>query len=116
MEYAYEGKVDAPSSTARELAARLTAVHAPEIAVPVDKTVGARGARRATLGGGQIHSIRQPGYTSWIEVLFGLPGERLTIRHDSLDPSAPCVGGTLLAIRKVSGPPGVARGLERLLA
>jgi 4-hydroxy-tetrahydrodipicolinate reductase len=48
-------------------------------------------------------------------VVFGLPGERLTIRHDAIDPTTPYVGGTLLAIRRVSGLRGVVRGLDALL-
>jgi 4-hydroxy-tetrahydrodipicolinate reductase len=114
-DYAHAGKIDAPSGTARELASRLAAVRTPEVNVPVADTVGARDARGATLGGAQIHSVRLPGYSSSIEIVFGLPGERLTIRHDATDPSAPYVGGTLLAVRRVSSLTGVVRGLERLL-
>jgi 4-hydroxy-tetrahydrodipicolinate reductase len=115
IEYAYDRKIDAPSGTARELATKLATVHTPSLAVPVSETVGARDARGATLGGAQVHSVRLPGFTSSVEVIFGLAGERLTIRHDSLDPSAPYVGGTLLAVRRVSGLTGVVRGLDRLI-
>lgn len=115
IDYSYERKVDAPSGTARELATKLGALRQPQVTVPVGETVGARDARGATLGGAQVHSVRLPGFTSSVEVLFGLPGERLTIRHDSLDPSAPYVGGTMLAIRRVSSLVGVVRGLDRLI-
>lgn len=49
FDYAHDNKIDAPSGTVRELAARLARVRAPEPTVPVDRTVGereARGARR----------------------------------------------------------------------
>jgi 4-hydroxy-tetrahydrodipicolinate reductase len=115
VDYAHAGKIDAPSGTARELASRLAAVRPPELKVPVTDTVGAREARGATLGGAQLHSLRLPGYSSSVEIVFGLPGERLTLRHDSTDPSAPYVGGTMLAIRRVSALTGVVRGLEQLL-
>jgi 4-hydroxy-tetrahydrodipicolinate reductase len=102
LDYASPGKIDAPSGTARELASRLAAVAAPVIARPVEDTVGMREARGATLGGAQLHSVRLGGYSSSAEVVFGLPGERLTLRHDSIDPTLPYVGGTLLAIRRVA--------------
>lgn len=115
IDYSYDKKVDAPSGTSRELAAQLAAVRAPAYHVPVESTVGAREARGATVAHTQIHSVRLPGYTSSIEVVFGVGSERLSIRHDSLDPSGPYVGGTLLAIRRVSALRGVVRGLDRLL-
>ncbi|WP_394823283.1 4-hydroxy-tetrahydrodipicolinate reductase [Pendulispora albinea] len=115
IDYSYEKKVDAPSGTARELANQLAAVRAPSYHVPVSSTVGARDARGATIAHTQVHSVRLPGYTSSVEVVFGVGSERLSIRHDSLDPAGPYVGGTLLAIRKVSALRGVVRGLDRLL-
>ncbi len=115
IDYGYEKKVDAPSGTARELANQLSKVRAPALTVPIESTVGPREARGATLANTQVHSVRLPGYTSSVEIVFGAPGERLSIRHDSIDPSAPYVGGTLLAIRKVSSLVGVVRGLDRLM-
>lgn len=115
IDYAYEGKPDAPSGTARELAAKLAAVRAPEVGRPVDAVLGERAARGATLGGAQLHSVRLGGFASSAEVIFGAPGERLTIRHDAIDKTAPYVGGAMLAIRRVGGLRGVVRGLERLL-
>ena len=45
---------------------------------------------------------------------MGLPGQTLTIRHDSLD-RASFMPGVLLAIRKVGEVTGLVYGLERLL-
>jgi 4-hydroxy-tetrahydrodipicolinate reductase len=117
IDFAYEKKPDAPSGTARELAAKLerAAERAAEQAVPVASTVGDARARGATLGGAQYHSVRLPGYSSSIEVVFGQPGERLSIRHDAIDPTHPYVSGTLLAIRRVRGLRGVVRGLDAIL-
>jgi len=115
VDYAYENKPDAPSGTARELASRLARVRAPHVARPVGETLGEPDARGATLGGAQLHSMRLPGFVSSVEVCFGLPGERLTLRHDSVDPTAPYVGGTLLAVRRVRELRGVVRGLGTLL-
>jgi len=49
------------------------------------------------------------------ETVFGLPDERLTIRHDAGTGAMPYVGGTLLAIPKVMTTTGLVRGLDRLL-
>ena len=115
IDYGGASKPDAPSGTARELAARLEKVRAPLVARPVVDTVGEVAARGATVGGMQVHSMRLPGFVSSIEVVFGRAGERLALRHDSVDASAPYVAGTLLAIRRVGGWTGLLRGLDHLL-
>jgi 4-hydroxy-tetrahydrodipicolinate reductase len=115
IDYAHAGKPDAPSGTARELAEALGAVGAAELAVPVEQTHGNPEARGATIGGTQVHSVRLPGVVLAVEALFGLPHERLTIRHDAGKSAAPYVNGTLLAVRKVMGVTGLVRGLDRLL-
>jgi 4-hydroxy-tetrahydrodipicolinate reductase len=115
IDYAHDDKIDAPSGTARELAARLAKVRHPEPAIPLDKTVGPREARGATLSGTQVHSLRLPGYVISAEVIFGMPDQRLTIRHDSGGSARPYVDGALLAIRKASTLVGVHRGLDSVL-
>jgi 4-hydroxy-tetrahydrodipicolinate reductase len=115
IDYAHDDKVDAPSGTTRELAERLSRVRPPETTVPITETVGARDARGATVAGSQIHSLRLPGYMISAEVVFGMPDQRLTIRHDSGTSAAPYVDGALLAIRKVSTLVGVHRGLDAVL-
>ena len=115
IDYAHDDKVDSPSGTARELAARLSRVRHPEPTIPVDRTVGSREARGATLSGVQVHSVRLPGYVISAEVIFGMPDQKLTIRHDSGNSARPYVDGALLAIRKVSTLVGVHRGLDAVL-
>lgn len=115
VEYARAGKPDAPSGTARELAARLSRVGAPRLEVPIERTHGMREARGAQLLDTPIHSVRLPGFVSSIEVIFGRPDETLTIRHDSGSGSAPYVDGTLLAVRKVRSFKGLRRGLDSVL-
>jgi 4-hydroxy-tetrahydrodipicolinate reductase len=115
IDYAHDDKVDAPSGTVRELAVRLSRVRQPEPTVPVDRTVGPRETRGATLSGSQVHSIRLPGYVISAEVVFGMPDQRLSIRHDSGNSARPYVDGALLAIRKVSSLTGVHRGLDTVL-
>lgn len=115
IDYAHEGKTDAPSGTARELAARLAKVRTPEMAVEIDETIGERDARGAALAGTQVHSIRLPGYVLSTEIIFGMEDQTLTIRHDSGSSARPYVDGALLAIRKVSGLSGLHRGLDSVL-
>jgi len=115
IDYAHDDKVDAPSGTARELAARLSRVRAPIATVPVEQTVGLPEARGATLASSQVHSVRLPGFVISAEIIFGMPDQKLTIRHDSGSSAVPYVDGALLAIRRVATLVGVHRGLETVL-
>ena len=115
IDYAHDAKLDAPSGTAREIAARLSTVRHPALTVPLDQTVGPREARGATLSASQVHSVRLPGFVISVEVIFGMPDQRLTIRHDSGTSAIPYIDGALLAIRKVSTLTGVHRGLDAVL-
>ncbi len=94
VERHHERKRDAPSSSARDTAARLA-------------------ERR---GGGEVPilSVRAPGCYAHQEVLFGAPGETLTLRHDMLGPEA-FGPGLLLALRHAARATGVGFGLEHAL-
>jgi 4-hydroxy-tetrahydrodipicolinate reductase len=115
IDYARDDKIDAPSGTARELAARLSRVRRPEPTVPVAETIGEREARGATVSGSQVHSVRLPGFVISAELVFGMPDQTLTIRHDSGSSARPYVDGALSAIRRVSTLLGVRRGLDAVL-
>jgi 4-hydroxy-tetrahydrodipicolinate reductase len=95
VELHHEGKLDAPSGTAKRTAELVRAaggnVHEP------------------------LHSVRLPGLVAHQEVVFGGPGQTLTIRHDSTARES-FMPGVLLAIRRVESlerSPTV--GLEQLL-
>jgi 4-hydroxy-tetrahydrodipicolinate reductase len=115
IDYASGGKIDAPSGTARELAEELALVQANQLLRPVEQTIGSIEARGAQLGGTPVHSLRLPSYILSFETIFGLPDERLTIRHDAGASAAPYVDGTLLAVRRVKEIKGLVRGLDNLL-
>lgn len=90
-------KLDAPSGTALVTRDRLEAAHGdlkgPEV---------------------PIHSVRLPGLVAHQEVIFGGPGQVLTIRHDAL--SRECyVPGVLLACRWVLEQRQVAFDLESMI-
>jgi 4-hydroxy-tetrahydrodipicolinate reductase len=90
VELHHETKLDAPSGTARATAE----------AIP---------------GEVAIHSVRLPGLVAHQEVLFGGPGQVLTIRHDAISREA-FVPGVLLALEKLPTlEPGLTFGLENLL-
>ena len=95
VELHHDRKVDAPSGTAARTADLIReaggTVHEP------------------------IHSVRLPGLVAHQEVIFGGPGQTLTIRHDSID-RASFMPGVLLAIRKVGSlESSPTIGLENLL-
>lgn len=115
IDYASFTKPDVPSGTARELAEKLSAVHAPAIGVPVVDIAGPQEARGADVDGTRVHSVRLPSFVVSTEVVFGLPGQRVSIRFDAGDSPQPYVDGTLFAVRKVQQLRGLTRGLESLL-
>jgi 4-hydroxy-tetrahydrodipicolinate reductase len=115
IDYASATKPDVPSGTARELVERLREVRPPELGHPVADLHGPREARGANVGGTQVHSVRLPSFVVSTEVVFGLPDERLIIRHDAGGTPEPYVAGTLVAVRKAPGLVGLTRGLDTLL-
>lgn len=115
IDYANDSKKDSPSGTVRELAHRLSKVRPSELTVPLEETQGVKETRGARMTGSQVHSIRLPGYTISAEIIFGMPDQKLTIRHDSGSSAQPYVDGSLLAIRKVSTFTGLRRGLDSVL-
>jgi 4-hydroxy-tetrahydrodipicolinate reductase len=58
--------------------------------------------------------VRLPGYVAHEEVLFGGPGQLLSLRHDSMS-RASFMPGVVLAIRKVVHLTTLRYGLETLL-
>lgn len=115
IDYAHEHKQDSPSGTVRELAYRLSKIRESELTVPLEETKGVVETRGARMIGSQVHSIRLPGYTISAEIIFGMPDQKLTIRHDSGSSAQPYVDGSLLAIRKVNTFVGLRRGLDSVL-
>ena len=115
IDYASASKIDAPSGTTQELAESMGEVAQSQLGVALDQTHGRREARGATIGGTQVHSVRLPGFIIAFETIFGLPDERLTIRHDAGAGAQPYAVGTLLAAKKVMETTGLIRGLDQLL-
>ena len=109
-------------------AAKLAAQHMPECEIvelhhdrKVDAPSGTalRTAELISQAGGNvhepIHSVRLPGLVAHQEVIFGGPGQTLSIRHDSIDRHS-FMPGVLLAVRRVGElEDSPVIGLEHLL-
>jgi 4-hydroxy-tetrahydrodipicolinate reductase len=65
--------------------------------------------------GTQVHSIRLPGYVISIDAIFGMPDQKLILRHESGTSAEPYVDGALLAIREVGRLVGLHRGLDSVM-
>ena len=109
------GKLDSPSGTALATARRLAKKRGGQ---PFSHTKAAKETLAGTRGGEEgnvaIHSVRLPGFVADQEVIFGLPGQTLTITHRTTSREA-YVPGVLLAIRKVTTEPRFYRALDELL-
>ena len=116
VELHHPDKVDAPSGTALRTAQLIADARreAGTAKSPDATNTGVDGARGAQVDDVAVHSIRLRGLVAHQEVLFGGPGETLTIRHDSLDRSS-FMPGVLLAAARVRETPGLTVGLDKLL-
>ncbi len=114
IELHHDNKADAPSGTALETARRIAGAGGSQRRA-VDAEELTAGALGASVGEERVHSIRLPGLVAHQEVIFGGPGETLSIRHDTTD-RASFMPGVLLAVRAVGGlADPVTIGLEGLL-
>ncbi len=115
IEMHHATKLDAPSgtalSTARRLAARRGGNPFSHKKAETETLAGTRGGEA---GGVSVHSVRLPGFVADQEVIFGLPGQTLTITHRTTSREA-YVPGVVLAIRKVTSEARFYRGLDELL-
>ena len=114
IEFHHDRKEDAPSGTAMLTAEKIgrARTQAPTpLPTPLFKAEGARGG---TVNGVPVHSIRLPGLLAHQEVIFGSPGETLTIRHDSLDRIS-FMQGVRLCAKTVGTLSGLTIGLDKLL-
>ncbi|NLM40079.1 MAG: 4-hydroxy-tetrahydrodipicolinate reductase [Firmicutes bacterium] len=93
IEYHHDQKKDAPSGTALRTSQQLEEVLGYQV---------------------PIHSVRLPGLVAHQEVIFGLLGQTLTIRHDSTSRES-FMPGVKLAIENINSIEGVVIGLEGFL-
>jgi 4-hydroxy-tetrahydrodipicolinate reductase len=115
IDYAHSGKKDVPSGTVREMADRLSRIRESQLDVPLNEIDGPIETRGARLNGSQVHSVRLPGYIISVDTIFGMPDQKLILRHESGSSAEPYVNGALLAIREVGKLSGLHRGLDSVM-
>ncbi|MDQ6692368.1 MAG: 4-hydroxy-tetrahydrodipicolinate reductase [Candidatus Dormibacteraeota bacterium] len=112
IEMHHQTKADAPSGTALATAKRIGARKAFDHFATEKMTLeGVRGGQVSSVG---VHSVRLPGLVADQEVLFGLPGQTLSITHRTTSREA-FVPGVLLALRSVTAQPTFFRALDEIL-
>ena len=112
VEAHHSGKADSPSGTAVATAERMNAARAelgPVAAPHTDQR-----ARGQQVGSIPVHALRLEGVLAKQDVMFGAPGEVLTIRHETISSTA-YAAGMRLAITALPALAGVTVGLESLL-
>ena len=115
IELHHSGKMDSPSGTALQTVdGILRGRKSPPAERPGALKENLPGARGASKDGVHVHSIRLPGLVAHQEVIFGGPGQVLTIRHDSVDRKS-FMPGVILGIRRIADHPGLTVGLEHYL-
>lgn len=117
VELHHPDKLDAPSGTAlhtaRAIADGRTQAHLGPVPDATERDP--HGARGADIDGVHVHAVRLRGLVAHEEILFGNPGEQLTIRHDSFD-RVSFMPGVLHGVREVASHPGLTVGLENYLS
>jgi len=114
IELHHHEKADAPSGTALATAQAMVEARGRPFVYPVTKKETLSGTRGGQVEGVAIHSVRLLGLMASQEVIFGAPGQTLTVRHDAL--SRECyIPGVILAIKEVVGRKGLVYGLDSLL-
>jgi len=114
IEMHHDDKIDSPSGTAISTAKKIAEVRKPKQQGNPDATETLPGARGAEYEGMRIHAVRLPGLVAHEEVMFGGPGEGLTIRQDSYDRIS-FMTGVKVAVEKINQYHELFIGLENLL-
>jgi len=112
IELHHNKKADAPSGTALATA-RAMAENRDRPFTDPDKAPG-MASRGLAQDGMHIHSIRLPGILARQEVLFGAPGQTLSITHDAI--SRDCyMPGVIMALHRVVNLKEMVFGLDKLM-
>ena len=112
VEAHHEAKIDAPSGFAMALAQGLGQQRAFTRNYPERENLP--GTRGGEYNGVSIHSLRMPGRSAHHEVIMGMAGQTITLRHDTL--TRDCyMPGVIRCLREVVKKPGLVVGLENIL-
>ena len=112
IETHHEAKIDAPSGTAQVIANAITKEKSYKRNIPEREPIP--GARGGEYKGVSIHSLRMAGRVAHHEVILGMAGQTLTLRHDMISRDC-CMPGMLRAIREVGNLKCLVVGLDKIL-
>lgn len=115
VEMHHAKKLDAPSGTAVHTAKKLATCRSEFNHRDVQERESLAGSRGGLAQAGvRIHSLRLPGLVSHQEVIFGAPGELLTVQHNSFNMD--CFSkGILMSLSYVREIDHLALGLDKVL-
>jgi 4-hydroxy-tetrahydrodipicolinate reductase len=114
IELHHDGKLDAPSGSALATARAMREAKGDDFRDTPTEKFTLPGVRGGEVGGVRLHSVRLPGLVAHQEIIFGAPGQLLTIRHDSTSRES-FVAGVVLACKAVVDRTGLVVGLEQLM-
>ncbi|MBM04540.1 MAG: 4-hydroxy-tetrahydrodipicolinate reductase [Chloroflexi bacterium] len=81
----HEAKIDSPSGTAIAIAKSIIDGKKENLSNNIPEKEIIKNSRGANYKGINIHSGRMPGRVAHHELVFGAPGQTLTIKHDSIN-------------------------------
>ena len=114
IELHHDQKVDFPSGTALTTAKGMVKAKGKPFSLPAGERGLTASDRGELIDGITIHSVRLPGLVANQEVIFGMAGQTLRIKHDTINREC-FMPGVILAVKEVLKRPGLTVGLEALL-
>lgn len=114
IEKHHDQKLDAPSGSAVKIADLIRSNRPDKQQGHPDEKEVLEGSRGANINGMHIHSVRLPGIVAQHEIIFGGPGQTLTLKHDSHNRDS-FMEGLKLAVNKVTSIDEYVYGLENVL-
>ena len=112
VEAHHKAKIDSPSGFALALAKSIG--DRKQFTRNYPEKENLPNTRGGEYNGVTVHSIRMPGRSAHHEVIFGAPGQTVSLRHDTLGRDC-YMPGVLQCIREVVKRPGLVVGLENIL-
>lgn len=112
IEQHHPAKADSPSGTAIATAEAMLKARGKPFLRPTEER--ASGSRGQEFDGIAVHSVRLPGVIARQAVLFGGPGETLSIEHNTVNRQC-FMPGVILAIKGIVKHKGLVYGLDSLL-
>jgi len=114
IELHHDQKIDFPSGTALATARGMVKSKGHPFCLPAAEQGKTASGRGTQIDGITVHSVRLPGFVANQEVIFGMAGQTLRIKHDTINREC-FMPGVVLAIKDVLKRPGLTVGLEALL-